>query len=685
MPGRSEVAALPSSAALRAFLLDGVTPVGLSDILRVFERPIRDKARLKSLLHDMALSGDLLDLPAGRLKSSIGLPETARVRITHIRLDNTPCGILADTPAATPVVLDTRAPDLPLLLPGDMALARLRPACGVRRREARAERLLARTEETLAFSRALGADGAPLEQLWACNPHIGGTFPLATPTQHALPEPGEVVMATLCTMPDGTLAVDSPTPLGQAQAAGMASKLSLLTHNIPTRFSSAAEQEAQQVALRAAALQGQPAPANRRDLRDLPLITLDDETAQDFDDAIWAEATDTGFHLVVAIADVSHYVPAGSTLDTEARTRGTSVYLPDRSVPMLPPELSANACSLLPGQDRLCLFADMHISHEGELLDGSLGRGIMRSAARLTYQEAQDILDGQALPAAHSARSLPTALLPTLQAAGTALEMAATKRGAMRLDEDAWVITFHPDGQPAAFLPRTRLATHDLVASFMIAANALAARIAQKNQLAIPFRSHPAPTPAQPRPPARYSTVAGGHNGLGLPVYTHFTSPIRRYADLLAHRAISAWCAASTPPPAPASPPVACAPPTVQDSSLVSHLNFTEQRAGRSAQECQNRLAAAFLVPCIGQNVNIHATTTTRHGLCVRLTKTGTPSLLPWSAFPDCARMNDDSPYGGIAARYTPLIQNGALLMAVLLATCPARGVSVLASPTHAS
>lgn len=135
MSGRSEVAALPSSAALRAFLLDGVAPVGLTDILRAFGRPVRDKARLKAILHDMALSGALLDLPAGRLKTSIGLPETARVRITHIRMDGTPCGIMADDPAAASVLLQTLAPGLPFPLPGDTVLARLRPSCGNRRRE----------------------------------------------------------------------------------------------------------------------------------------------------------------------------------------------------------------------------------------------------------------------------------------------------------------------------------------------------------------------------------------------------------------------------------------------------------------------------------------------------------------------------------------------------------------------
>ncbi|OUJ13073.1 ribonuclease R family protein [Acetobacter okinawensis] len=678
MPGRSEVAALPSSAALRAFLLDGTAPVGLTDILRAFERPIRDKARLKAILHDMALSGALLDLPASRLKAAIGLPETARVRVTHLRMDGTPCGVLADDPAATPVALTTRAPDLPCPIPGDMVLARLRPACGTHRREARAEHLLVRVAEKQAFSRAIDPTGTPMERLWACNPQIAGTFALATPEHHSLPEPGAVVMGTLCTMPDGTLAVHNPVAHGRADTPGMASQLSLLTHAAPTVFSDAAEQEGQRVADCTAAMQGQPAPADRQDLRALPLITLDDETAQDFDDAIWAEPTDAGFHLLIAIADVSHAVPAGSALDREARLRGTSIYLPDRTVPMLPPSLSANACSLLPGQDRLCLFADIQITHEGEVLAGTIKRGIMRSAARLTYHDAQAMLDGTLLPPTHPAHALPATLLQTLSAAASALEKAATKRAPMRLDEDAWAITFHPDGQPAAFVPRERLATHDMVASFMIAANTLAASLAHEHHLPILYRVHAAPTTAQPRPAARYCATAGRHNGLGLPLYTHFTSPIRRYADLVAHRAISAWCVGNT------TATVACAPPDMQDRTLASHLNFTERRAARSAQDSQNRLAAAFLRPDIGQNVNIHVTTTTRHGLCVRLTKTGTPSLLPWSAFPDYARMNDDSLHGSIADRYTPPVQNGALLMADLLATCPARGVCVLASSTHA-
>lgn len=678
MSGRSEVAALPSCAALRAFLLDGTLPVGLTDILKAFARPIRDKARLKALLHDMALSGALLDLPAGRLKLSIGLPETARARITHLRMDGTPCGVLDDGPTPTRVALTSRAPDMPYPIPGDTVLLRLRPSRGGQRREARAERLLTRTTENLAFSRAIGPNGAPMDQLWACNPQISGTFVLANPERHTLPAPGAVVMGTLLPLPDGTLAVDNPIAYAQADTPGMASQLSLLTHAIPTVFSDAAEQEGQRVADCTAAAQGQPAPPDRQDLRALPLITLDDETAQDFDDAIWAEPTEAGFHLIIAIADVSHAVPEGSALDREARLRGTSIYLPDRTVPMLPLTLSANACSLLPGQDRLCLFADIQITHDGHMLGGTIGRGLMRSAARLSYHAAQAVLDGAPLPPAHPAHMLPPTLLQTLSAAGKALDRAATKQDDMRLDEDAWVITFHPDGQPAAFVPRERLATHTMVANFMIAANTLAARLAHKNHLPILYRVHAAPSAAQPRPAAHYSATPGRHNGLGLPLYTHFTSPIRRYADLVAHRAFSAWCVGNT------TSTVACAPPGVQDCTLASHLNLTERRAARSAQDSQNRLAAAFLRPDIGQNVNIHVTTTTRHGLCVRLTKTGTPSLLPWSAFPDYARMNDDSLHGSIADRYTPPVQTGALLMAGLLATCPARGVSVLASPTHA-
>lgn len=731
---------LPRPEDIQAALAQDTRPLGLMDILRVLRLPVQHKAWLRTHLHDMAVAGTLLHLPAGRIKASVGLPDMARVRITGVHLadDRVLSGTLlirglveapyaSGTPdrsirLSTPVA-DTAADILPLL-PDDTVLARLRPALGGQLRTGRILRVLTRASRTglpmtdcPPYQSEPQPTAPPVTQtaLWSCDPRVSLPF-LNLEAGRTRTAPGTILLATLPSEPSAdddispaaTYAAELSGIVGNATEPGMAARLSLLTHAVPETFSHDALAEAETAASSVAALHGQPAPPDREDLRALPLVTIDDETAHDFDDALWAEPTDTGWRLVVAIADVSACVAKDSALDQQARVRGTSLYLPDRVVPMLPPALSENACSLLPGQDRPCLFVDLSVTRQGTLGPARLGRGLMRSAARLTYVRTQTLLSsGLSQKTGISAQETQQPPLPdpvvlknlhALWDVAQALQAEAERRGVEPQHDESWIVTHDAQGKPVSFAPRSTLPTHEMVAACMVAANTQAAQLMQQQTLPGLFRTHAAATPGQPRPTARYSAAPTSHAGLRLACYTHFTSPIRRYADLVTHRALADFLALS--PLATSTPAQSTAltrpslpePPAMELEALASHLNMTERRATDVAQACLNRLAAQVLAPLTGERVTFHALTSTRHGLRVRLTKTGTPSFLPWSAFPSGTGACGTSLHGGVASRRSDFAEaqtgnrgrDEHVFSAVLIATCPSRGTVTLASPVHA-
>ncbi len=327
--------------------------------------------------------------------------------------------------------------------------------------------------------------------------------------------------------------------------------------------------------------------ARRIDLRDLPLVTIDGETARDFDDAVYAEAHADGFRLIVAIADVSFYVRQGTALDAEALRRGTSVYFPTRVIPMLPPGLSDHLCSLAPHVDRLCLAADMIVTRHGALKAARFYPAVMRSAARLTYNQAQDaLLDGKP-EAREKIGALVERLMPLVDVYRVLIK-ARRARGA--LDFDAPEADFDIDANQRihAVTLHARVEAHKLIEECMILANVAVARELGHTKSPTLYRVHPKPdeekldkllatltvlgieaqipetvaprdiqaitrrlkgTPALPfveslvvrsMPQAVYQPTNLGHFGLALGEYGHFTSPIRRYPDLVVHRTLKA-------------------------------------------------------------------------------------------------------------------------------------------------
>ena len=398
--------------------------------------------------------------------------------------------------------------------------------------------------------------------------------------------PGQVVVAEILEQPGKrTLPVGRiKEVLGNYADPGMEIEIALRKHDLPFEFPKAVIDEAAK--LPEEVVVGRDL-GKREDLRDIPLVTIDGETAKDFDDAVFAEALpkNKGWRLVVAIADVSHYVRPGSALDIEATARGNSVYFPRRVIPMLPEKLSNGLCSLNPDVDRLAMVCDAEITPEGDVVKYRFYPAVFRSRARLTYNQVWSWLSGELQPATPVHQALQPQL-HTLYALFKALHAARFKRGAIDFDTVETQMRFNDKGKIEAIVPVIRNDAHRLIEECMLAANVCAADFLEKKKQPGLFRIHGTPAPAKlealrdfmkefglgleggdsptgkdygklldqirERPDfsllqtillrsmqqAIYSPDNIGHFGLSYEYYTHFTSPIRRYPDLLVHRAI---------------------------------------------------------------------------------------------------------------------------------------------------
>ena len=405
-------------------------------------------------------------------------------------------------------------------------------------------------------------------------------------TSEPVVQPGQVVVAEILEQPGKrTLPVGRiKEVLGNYADPGMEIEIALRKHDLPFEFPKAVLNEAAKLP-EEVVVEGDL--GKREDLRDLPLVTIDGETAKDFDDAVFAEALPKGkgWRLVVAIADVSHYVRPGSALDIEATARGNSVYFPRRVIPMLPEKLSNGLCSLNPDVDRLAMVCDAQINPEGEVTQYRFYPAVFRSRARLTYNQVWSWLSGEQQPTTLVHQAVQPQL-QTLYALFKALHAARFKRGAIDFDTVETQMRFNDQGKIEAIVPVIRNDAHRLIEECMLAANVCAADFLEKKKQPGLFRIHGTPAPAKlealrdfmkefglgleggdsptgkdygklldqirERPDfsllqtillrsmqqAIYSPDNIGHFGLSYEYYTHFTSPIRRYPDLLVHRAI---------------------------------------------------------------------------------------------------------------------------------------------------
>ncbi|WP_299189232.1 ribonuclease R [uncultured Psychrobacter sp.] len=429
----------------------------------------------------------------------------------------------------------------------------------------------------------------------------------------------------------------------------------LLNYDIPSEFSAAALKQANDYR--------EPSKKDfkgRTDLRDLPLITIDGEDARDFDDAVFAEKRSGGnYRVLVAIADVSHYVTPNSPLDQDAYERGTSVYFPHRVIPMLPEVLSNGLCSLNPSVDRLCMVADIKISRAGKVTGYEFYPGVMHSQARLTYNQVNDYFANpkdKSVPESLTGNKDVKKSVDTLHQLYELLIKKREDRHAMEFETVETYIKFNEEGGIADILPRTRGDAHKLIEECMLLANTCAANFALKHELPVLYRNHDKPdseksmriheyaknfglsfpeeNPTQAdyqriidatkdRPDAisihsmllrsmmqaNYAPDNIGHFGLAYDEYSHFTSPIRRYPDLMLHRAIKAKVTNSKQP--------------VMDFSLDeagTQTSDTERRAEKASRFVESWLKCHYMKDHVGEEFNGVVTTVTNFGLFVTLT-----------------------------------------------------------------
>jgi ribonuclease R len=482
---RKPTNALPSREQIKNFIEESPGPVGRREIARAFNVKGAARVDLKKLLGGLIKDGAIDPGQRRRVAAPGRLPAVGVIEVVSIGDD-------AEA-IAKPVSGVKDGADAKILLPhtgrgpsfavGDRVLARLAHVRDdlyrgsvMRRLEKGASRIVGVLESARGGFRLAPSDGkksndAQVEQINANGARAGDIVAVELlPGQRLGPRRARVVET-----------------IGRHDSPKAVSLICIHEHDIPDRFPESAVEQAE--AARPATVEGK-----RQDLRDIPLITIDGADARDFDDAVWAEADTSvanhgGWRLLVAIADVAHYVRSGDALDKEAQKRGNSVYFPDRVVPMLPEALSNGLCSLRPDEDRACLAVEMIIDAKGRKKSHQFLRGLMRSVARVTYEEIQAVVDAadpgdatgdasEGVPGvAADAEPRLTALARPLYGAFRSLLDARETRGALDIEMPEMQVILNDDGQVTAITPRQRLDSHRLIEEFMVLANVAAAEM----------------------------------------------------------------------------------------------------------------------------------------------------------------------------------------------------------------
>ncbi|QMW22495.1 ribonuclease R family protein [Sandaracinobacteroides saxicola] len=640
---------LPTRAEILRFIESAPGAVGKREIARAFGLHGEAREGLKALLDELADAGALESGPGRKLHAGGGLPRVTVLQVVEA---------VGERIFAVPVKWEHATPP-----PRVRVVERgRRGALGL------GDRVLARIEGTGG-----GYTAHPMKKLAASALTIVGTArregaawrltPVDKRARHDFalsdydgPE-GELLLAEV--RGSGARASAHVVErLGDPFAPRSLSLIAISAKGIPHVFSDEVLAEAE------AASRAGLGP--REDLRALPLITIDPADARDHDDAVWAEADGDGWRLIVAIADVSWFVRSGTALDREAYNRGNSVYFPDRVVPMLPEALSAGACSLVEGEDRAVLACEMAVSADGAVISARFGRAVIRIVANIAYEDAQAAIDGRATS------PLTDGVLRPLWGAWGALAKARAAREPLELDLPEKQVLLDEAGNIAGIRVRERLDAHRLIEDMMIAANVAAAKALEAKKLPCLFRDHEAPSreklvalkeylatiglklalgqvvkPAlfnrflaltkdrddateiaeqvlRSQTQAYYAPDNRGHFGLSLASYAHFTSPIRRYADLLVHRGLVRAFGLGEGGLGDAE--------GARFAVSGDHVSLTERRAMEAERETLDRYVASHLAGAVGTSVRARITGVTNFGFFATVDGIGGDGLVPMGA-----------------------------------------------------
>ncbi len=658
---------LPSRDELVAFIRESSGKIGTREIARAFGAKNADRAALNRMLRELAEEG-LIDSRRKHLHPAGTLPPVVLADITGRDKDGElmarPTEWDEDAHGAPPVIriaTPRRAKPGEVAGVGDRALIRIEETG--EETSGRVIKLIDRAKRrTLGIFRGLPAGGGRLVPI--DKKQLGRELTIA-PNATAGATDGDLVAVEVARQ--GRFGLTAGTVverLGSLKSERAVSIIAIHAHDIPHTFTPAVLEEAD--AARAASVAG------REDWRGVAFVTIDPPDAKDHDDAVHAvpdpDAKNAGGHIVtVAIADVAHYVRPGSALDREAVKRGNSVYFPDRVVPMLPERISNDLCSLRPQEDRPALAVRMIIGADGRKRSHSFHRVLIRSAARLHYEQAQLAVTGRP---DEITEPIASAVLAPLYAAYRTVLHARDARGPLDLDIPERKIVLKSDGTVDRVIMPQRLEAHRLIEEFMILANVAAAETCERANTALIYRVHDEPSPEKlsalreflvtleinlpkggtlrpdgfnailarvkgrdverlvnevvlrTQAQAEYSAENFGHFGLNLRRYAHFTSPIRRYADLVVHRALIRAAKLGADGQADGTDVRSL-------NEIAANISATERRAMKAERETADRLIAHFLADRIGASFDGHISGVTRAGLFVELDETGADGFIP--------------------------------------------------------
>ena len=655
---------VPTRDELLAFIRDSETPVGKREIARAYGLKGDQRIELKELLRDLRDAGEITPDRAKTFRHPESLSDMVVLEIVSVDGD----GHLLAVPRRHDDDKDGPPPRIEVTAPASRTV----PAPAVGDRVLASMKRRGKNTYEAKVVRRLGSGPKKILGLYEEPPGRNG-LGLVTPTDRKLRRefdvrpsdrngalPGDIVWIEET---GGALArrarvVERIGPMSDPRTVSL---ISIAANDIPVDFPDAAIEEADKA--KAAPL------GHRLDLRDVPLVTIDGEDARDFDDAVFAEPDPGhagGWRILVAIADVAWYVRHDRPLDRAAYRRGTSVYFPDRVVPMLPEKLSNHWCSLVPHEDRPVLVAEMWIDGDGHLKRHKFHRAMMRSAARLTYNRVQRAMNGT--PDAEIEPLMDEVVRP-LYGAFRVLLAAREARGALDLDLPERQVTLGKDGHIATIGVRERLDSHKLIEEFMVLANVAAAQALEQRQAPCLYRVHDqpdlaklealreflgtlgikVPTGQRLRPAdlnrvlhevadkpvsqlvsqtvlrsqsqAVYSPDNLGHFGLALARYAHFTSPIRRFPDLIVHRALIAAFGLGEGG--------LSSEDKGRFTEFGEHLSMCERRAVAAERGAMDRYVAAFMAGHVGAVFPGRVNGVTRFGLFATLEGTGADGLIP--------------------------------------------------------
>ncbi len=652
---------LPDDDALQAFIEASPTPPKLREIAKAFGLVPQQRAALRAKLHALAAGQPLTAAdPEGHP------PAVSLLFVTSIDSDGFGLARPADAgdEDGHEIVVLPSAKRGRAIQAGDRILARLKPGPDGQL-QAEVMRILPKGQSHI-FGRAVNT-GSAARPRWSLEPAEKGgkrDVPLKDTATLSFSE-HDLLEAELIKEGGYRLVARPIRNLGSTDNPATFTALAIAEFGLRHVFT--------EDMLRAADSAILPELGQRTDLRALPLVTIDGEDAKDFDDAVFAEpAADNRWRLIVAIADVSTYVHSGDSLDLEAQQRGNSVYLPGTVIPMLPEALSNGLCSLRPDEDRACLAVEILIDDEGKKISHNFFQALIRSSARLTYTTVQQVIDG-GIDEADCAVKPGT--IHHLVGAYRTLHAARLKRGTLNLDLSEARIQFDETGEPVSVAQHYQKEAHQLIEEFMILANICAAETLEQARQNCVYRIHDRPDPekidslkeltealslpfakGQVITPHRFNELLAkvkdtdaetavneavlrcqaravyapdniGHYGLGLARYAHFTSPIRRYADLLVHRALVRAMGVTSKQ--------SNGEDRDQLMQICTAISQTEQTAAKAERRTTARLAARILSQKNIKETEVTITGLTKSGLFVKLEDGASEGFVPRRTLPD--------------------------------------------------